>query len=153
MGCGVVRREFGDHSAGKIVLLVSCENLCLGTGCATARVRSSVSAWGRWFVLIWSILLACLCASPLPAWAKGGSDWSLREPSEKPAASVFARAPLVGSGLLLDDDSGIRFVLADGTFLRNAWRTVAGERYYFGDDGYAATWSRQIGIFCGSLRK
>lgn len=38
---------------------------------------------------------------------------------------------------LRTNDTGLRFRNSNGTYVKNAWRTVSGKKYYFGSDGYA----------------
>ena len=49
-----------------------------------------------------------------------------------------------GTGGLYNDGKGYRFKTASGADLKDSWLTEKGHRYYFGSDGYAAKWSRQI---------
>ena len=48
-------------------------------------------------------------------------------------------------GSLYNDGKGYRYRQADGTDACDTWMTIDGRRYYFGSDGYAAVWNRQIG--------
>ena len=45
---------------------------------------------------------------------------------------------------LYNDGKGYRYRQADGTDACDTWMTIDGRRYYFGSDGYAAVWNRQI---------
>ena len=47
-------------------------------------------------------------------------------------------------GSLYNDGKGYRYRQADGTDACDTWMTIDGRRYYFGSDGYAAVWNRQI---------
>ena len=45
---------------------------------------------------------------------------------------------------LVTDGRGTRYLQADGTYFAGGWKTVGGETYYFGGDGYALRYSQWI---------